>query len=182
VSITVNIEKRHILLILFAIVLVGGLITVVAQTPSTSNPGHSVAEVPGATPNCLTDPADTWCLSAGAPNHSVTSLRSAYAYNAGNANSANTATTANTANTATTANTANTATTANNANALGGVGPSGYCRGTGAGCKPMDQANCQWRSTTAPTVYQFTCQANEYVAGYQNTGLTNPRYYCCRYI
>ncbi len=54
-EIKIKIDKKHVFFLTFLIIGFAGVIFVIAQ-PATPNPGHSIAEVPGATPNCLSSP------------------------------------------------------------------------------------------------------------------------------
>ncbi len=62
-KIQINIEKKHMLILIFGFVALASLIIVVAQ-PSTPNPGHAITEVPGAAPNCLTNYGHSYCIAA----------------------------------------------------------------------------------------------------------------------
>ncbi|MBM3232031.1 hypothetical protein FJZ21_01480 [Candidatus Pacearchaeota archaeon] len=170
-KIEINIQKKHFIIILISLFLITGLIFAVAQ-PSTPNPGHSINEVPAATPNCLTNPTHPFCQAASAQSWglgdvAIASGYSAYSINSGNANTANSA------------NTANNANNAGNSNNLGGTPASSYCQVSGTNCKVMNQANCQDINIQG-SGFWTTCPADRYMAGIQPNG-PFARIRCCKY-
>lgn len=67
-------------------VSLGGIVLVVAQI-ATPNPGHSINEVPGATPNCATNPSHTFCQPANTLGWGLSDVAIASGYSALSVNS-----------------------------------------------------------------------------------------------
>ena len=119
-EIKINIEKKHLFVLIFVFVALAGVIVVIAQPPATQNPGHDIGEisgdipinqVPGAARNCafVNSP---FCQPASALSWRLSDVAIASGFSARSVNS-------------------------DNSDKLDNIDSTGFCQTDGAGCPPI---------------------------------------------
>ncbi len=87
VKIEINVNKRHLIFLTFLFVSLTGLILVIAQPTTPTNPGHSINDVFGVAPNCLSNPGHPYCSTISSLGWAPQDVAIASGYSATSVNS-----------------------------------------------------------------------------------------------